>query len=99
MAPESAANMSRFPSLRNVRLLARMPDASTIDLLKGLLREAEAGNLAGLVAVPLYPRGHAKRYDLGLSGFAAENPTYAAGVVDVCHMLLREAALQDSGLT
>lgn len=75
-----------------------MPDTSTIDLLKQLLREAEAGHLAGLVAVRLYPRGHAKKYGLSFSGIADQNPALAVGAMDVCHMLLREHALKDSGI-
>lgn len=74
--------------------------ADTVALLQGLLRQAIAGELAGLVVIGLLPPGKAggKKYDVNLSGLAAANTTLAVGAMDVCQMLLREAALEESGL-
>jgi hypothetical protein len=42
-----------------------------------------AGELAGVVVVALFPAGHDRKYDVGFSGVAAENPTLAVGAVGV----------------
>lgn len=83
---------------RILELIRQGPNADVVELLRGLLRQAEAGELAGIVVVGLFPAGNDRKYDLSLAGLAAANPTLAVGAMDVCHMLLREAALDDSGL-
>lgn len=94
---EQGATVTQFPR-RVVELLQSRASADTVALLQGLLRQAIAGELAGLVVIGLFPPGSDKRYDFSLSGLAAANPTLAVGAVDVCQMLLREAALKEAGL-
>jgi len=95
---KSPATVTPLLPRRILQLVRRQQDTSTVDLLKGLLAQAERGDLAGVVVVGLFPAGSGKKYDSCLAGLAAANPTLAVGAVDVCHMLLRETALQEAGL-
>jgi hypothetical protein len=88
------------PLRRVVELVRPQANADTVRLLQQLLLQAETGALAGLVAVALLSPGksNGKKYDFSRTGLAATNPTYAVGAMDVCHMLMQEAALEDSGI-
>lgn len=98
--PPPSANVIPLVPKRFAELVRAAPSEDTIALLGELLRQADAGELTGLVIVSLHPKQRAgKAFDLSLSGTARTNTTHALAAMDVCHMLLRERALDDSGLS
>lgn len=101
-APEQSGSVTYLAPRRWLELVKPQPNADTVALLKGLLKQAEAGELSGVVVCSLYSlHGQSrlkKKYDFSLGGVAYDNPQLAVGAMDVCHMLLKEVALKDSGL-
>lgn len=68
-------------------------------LFERLADEANNGVLVGAVVISIYARGRSSRpYFLSLSGRARRDPTYAAGALSACHVLVQELALEDAGL-
>lgn len=71
----------------------------TVQLHARLAEEARRGELVGSIVIPLYRRDQGKKqYLIALSGWAAENPTFAAGAMSVCQLLMQEKGLDDAGL-
>ena len=76
-----------------------LPSEQTAQLHARLTEEARRGELVGSIVIPLYRHNHGKKqYLIALSGWAAENPTFAAGAMSVCQLLLQEKGLHDAGL-
>jgi len=98
-APRTTRETASITPLPLIQLVRQRQDTGTVNLLRELLAQAEAGKIAGLVVVGLFPAGSDRKYDVKVSGLAAVNTTLAVGAVDVCHMLLQEKALEESGLT
>ena len=82
-----------------LRLAALQPDLDTRDLFAQCMKHAEKGDIVGAIVIPIYRRKtDGKLYSVHLSGTAANNPTYAAGVGAAANALLRELSLKQAGL-
>jgi hypothetical protein len=81
------------------RLAASAGSRETSELLQELARQAQAGEITGAVVIAIRPRAlRGKHYFFSLAGAAAGNPTYAAGAMSVCQILLAELAMEDAGI-
>lgn len=85
---------------KRVRLHPRQLEttASIASTLARFTNEATAGDLVGLVAIPLYRAGEGPQYTLALSGWASTHPTFALGTMSACMALMREIALTEAGV-
>lgn len=77
-------------------------DSGTTDskeLFERLAEQAEQGELVGAIVISMCRRTRTdKKYFLSMTGWAAQNPTFAAGAMSACKVLIQELALQDAGL-
>jgi|GEM_PF-2937572 len=62
--------------MKSIRLLPDYPCTDTIEALEALLEDAKSGRLKGLAFVT-FERG--RRYSLGVTGVAHDDPTQALG--------------------
>ena len=84
---------------KHFSLVGIEPDADSRRLFAELMKQADSGELVGAVVVSMCRRKkHGKQYFLSLSGWAAENPTFAAGAMSACQTLLHDLALKQAGL-
>lgn len=60
------------------RLVAKVKDRATIEVLRDMIKAAENGELIGLAFVAMYER---REYNIGYTGECARNPTYARGMI------------------
>lgn len=60
------------------RLVKKVKDRATIEVLRDMIRDAEKGELIGLAFVSMYER---REYNIGYTGECARNPTYARGMI------------------
>lgn len=75
------------------------PANDSMELFERLCREAEQGDLVGSIVVAMYrPRACGHRYFLSMTGWASNSPTFAAGAMSACQVLVQELALQEAGL-
>lgn len=75
--------------------VAPEPQVDTIELLRWLLREAEAGELIGLAYTALY-RGR-NQWACGTTGEADRNKAYAIGLLNVHSAALSAAVANEVG--
>lgn len=90
------------PLDRYIQLSGFEADADTRKLFAELMKQADTGDLVGAIVVALCKKPGkkgGKQYFLSLSGWAANNPTFAAGAMGACQVLLHQAALKKAGLT
>lgn len=86
------------------RIAGIQPSADSKQLFEQLAQEADDGDLVGAVVVSMYRRSRGrgrpalKQYYLTMSGWASNNPTFAAGAMGACQVLVHELALQEAGL-
>ena len=81
------------------RLVALHQNEDTKLLCKKLTQLAEDGELVGSVVISMSTKKKGgKSFSLHLSGWASTNPTFAAGAMSSCLVLLHELALKESGL-
>lgn len=83
---------------REYRVVQIGRDSESIELFERLARAAQAGELTGAIVIAICRPTGEQRYLLSLAGTAANNPTYAAGAMSACQVLVQELALQDAGL-
>jgi hypothetical protein len=83
---------------KKLTLLPVDTQADLEDLCIRLRAELEDGRLVGLVAIPMYRRGHHRQYTLAMAGWASRNPTYTAGAVATCATLINQIALTEAGV-
>ncbi|MEO6823708.1 MAG: hypothetical protein ABI167_03095 [Nitrosospira sp.] len=62
-------------------------DKGTVTMLRGLLRQAEAGQISGFVYVLIKPDGH---YSVDISSLERNNATFITGVLEVFKASLLE---------
>ena len=83
----------------SVRLASLQPDTDSRDLFAQCMKHAERGDIVGAIVIPIYrTKKNGKLYNVHLSGVAANNPTYAAGVGAAANALLRDLSLKQAGL-
>lgn len=83
----------------DLRVIDIGANADTCQLFEQLARQARAGEITGAVVIAIRPRAlRGKHYVLSLAGTAAGNPTYAAGAMSACQILLAELAMEDAGI-
>lgn len=89
---------------RGFSLVGFEPDADCEHLFSRMLEEARRGVLVGAIVVPLYKRIHVRQgeterqYAVSLCGWASNNHTLSAGILNCCTRLVEESALRDAGL-
>lgn len=81
------------------KLVAIHIDEDSKALFKRLVSQATDGELVGAIVISMCRRRKTgKFYTLSLSGWASHNPTFAAGAMSACQVLLQELALKEAGL-
>lgn len=84
---------------KNFHLAGIEPNVESKELFEKLAVQAESGELVGAIVISMCRRTReGKQYFLSLSGWASNNPTFAAGAMSSCQVLVQELALQDAGL-
>lgn len=78
---------------RPFQFVGTLPDHDAVRVLTQLLRQAQNGELIGMIAIPIYRR---RRYAAVVTGEAERNAGFAATCSGVTNLTLLERAREES---